>query len=97
MVPTFYFSYKNNAQRASNIFLDLPVSAMDAAVYSVEYLIRNGVNHTSPVSTSLSWYQYFVIDIMVFISVIIALTTLVLYKSIKYLKKIINLKDKKLK
>lgn len=83
-------SYKNNAQRASNIFKDLPVSAMDTAVHSVEYLIRNGVNHTLPVSTSLSWYQYFVIDIVVFISVIIALTTFGLYKSIEYFKKIIT-------
>ncbi|KAF0756362.1 UDP-glucuronosyltransferase 1-5-like [Aphis craccivora] len=87
---TFYFSYKNNAQRASNIFVDLPVSAMDTAVHSVEYLIRNGVNHTLPVSTSLNWYQYFVIDIVVFISVIIALTTFGLYKSIEYFKKIIT-------
>jgi len=94
---TFYFSYKNNAQRVSNIFLDLSVSAMDAAVFSVEYLIRNGINHNLPVSTSLSWYQYFVIDIVIFIGAIIALTTFILYKSINYLRKMINLNDKKLK
>ncbi|XP_026810106.1 UDP-glucuronosyltransferase 1-6-like [Rhopalosiphum maidis] len=93
----FNISYKNNAQRVSNIFLDLPVSAMDSAVYSVEYLIRNDINHNLPVSTSLSWYQYFVIDIVILIGAIIALTTFILYKSIDYLRKIINLNDKKSK
>lgn len=90
-------SYKKNAKRASNIFLDLPVSAMDTAVHSVEYLIRNGVDDKLPVSTSLSRYQYFLIDVVFLISAIIALTTFILYKSIKYIRKIINLKNKKSK
>ncbi|XP_025206767.1 UDP-glucuronosyltransferase 1-3-like [Melanaphis sacchari] len=90
-------SYKNNAQRASNIFLDIPVSAMDTAVYSVEYLIRNGVDHNAAMSMSLSWYQYFVTDVMIFIGANLALITFILYKSIGYLRKIINVKDKKSK
>ncbi|KAL4121567.1 hypothetical protein QTP88_014054 [Uroleucon formosanum] len=91
-------SYKKNAQTASNIFLDVPVSAMDTAVHSVEYLIRNGAaDYTLPASTSLNQYQYFLIDVVVLIVTVIALTALILFKSIGYLSKIINLKDKKSK
>lgn len=94
----FYFSYKNNAQTASNVFLDIPVSAMDTAVHSVEYLIRNGVaDYELPASTSLSRYQYFLIDVLVLIGAVVALTALILYKSIRCLKKKMNLKDKKSK
>ncbi|XP_060863322.1 LOW QUALITY PROTEIN: UDP-glycosyltransferase UGT4-like [Metopolophium dirhodum] len=92
-------SYKKNAQTAySNIFLDLPVSAMDTAVHSVEHLIQNGVaDYNLPTSTSMSRYQYFLIDIMVLIGAIVALTASILYEPIGYLWKIINLKDKKSK
>ncbi|XP_029344441.1 UDP-glucuronosyltransferase 2B15-like [Acyrthosiphon pisum] len=91
-------SYKKNAQTASNIFLDLPVSAIDTALHSVEYLIRNGVaDYKVPVSTILSRYQYYLNDVVVLIGAVVALTALILYKSIGYLRKIINLKDKKSK
>ncbi|XP_022171395.1 UDP-glucuronosyltransferase 1-3-like [Myzus persicae] len=83
-------SYKENAHTASNIFLDLPVSAMDTAVHSIEYLIRNGVaDYKLPASMSLNRYQYFLVDMAVSIGAILALTTLILYKSIEYLRKII--------
>jgi len=71
---------------------------MDTAVHSVEYLIRNGVaDYKLPPSTSLNRYQYFLIDVVILIGAVVALTALILYKSIGYLRKIINLKEKKSK
>ncbi|XP_022171389.1 UDP-glucuronosyltransferase 2B30-like [Myzus persicae] len=91
-------NYKKNAQTASSIFLDLPNSAMDTAVHSVEYLIRNGVaDYKLPASMSLNRYEYFLVDVAVSIGVVVSLTVLILYKSIYYLRNITNLKDKKSK
>lgn len=78
-------SYKENAQRVSEIFLDLPMSALNTAVYWVEYVSRHGV-HSKPLTIhGLSWYQYFGLDVTILIVTELVLIALFVYTSVKYL------------
>lgn len=81
----YFFSYQKNAERASKIFSDLPMSALNSAVYWIEYIIRHR-RDSNPIKTyGLRWYQYFLIDVVTVIFVVLVLVALFLYKSIKYL------------
>lgn len=52
------------------------MSAMETAVYWIEYVIRHkGAPHLRPYSVNLTWYQYYMYDIM-FISIILVLIVL---------------------
>ncbi|XP_034948011.1 uncharacterized protein [Chelonus insularis] len=55
-------SFKENSERLSKLFLDRPMSAMDTAIYWVEYVARHGSILKSP-ATELSWWQYYLIDV----------------------------------
>lgn len=52
--------------RLSSISKDKPMSSVDTAIWWVEYVIRHkGAPHLRPASIDLTWYQYFMIDILV--------------------------------
>jgi len=64
----------------STIFHDRPMSALDTAVYWVEYVIRHkGAHHLRTAAVKLKWYQYLLIDVILFI-----ITTLLLIMYICY-------------
>ncbi|VEN63192.1 unnamed protein product [Callosobruchus maculatus] len=55
--------YKENAKRRSAIFHDRPVKPMDLATYWIEYVIRHkGAEHLRVAGNKLPWYQYFSLD-----------------------------------
>lgn len=50
------------------------MSALDTAVYWVEYVIRHkGAYHLRSAAVDLSWYQYYLLDVIVFILSVILL------------------------
>lgn len=51
---------------------DKPMSPKEAVNYWVEYVIRHkGAPHLRVASLSLEWYQYLLIDVVLFISAVI--------------------------
>ncbi|XP_075220411.1 UDP-glycosyltransferase UGT5-like isoform X2 [Lycorma delicatula] len=67
-------SYKENMMRLSSITKDKPMSAVDTAVWWVEYVLRHkGASHLRPAILDLPWHQYFMIDILVFVLTILFL------------------------
>nr|CAD7200640.1 unnamed protein product [Timema douglasi] len=57
--------YKTNAQEASRLFRDQPETPLERAVYWTEYVIRHkGATHLRSASLTLSWYQYYLLDIL---------------------------------
>lgn len=85
----YTYSFKENARKASNIYLDLPESALHTAVYWVEYVIRNEHDYKSLQNYGLSWYQYLIIDVIIFIFIVLILTPLFLFNVILYLSKLL--------
>ncbi|KAE9530950.1 hypothetical protein AGLY_011412 [Aphis glycines] len=76
--------YMKNAKIASQRFKDRPMSPEQSVVYWTEYVIRHtGASHLKSHGHNLSWYQYFLLDIiavlLTFISLYYTFTTMVLY------------------
>lgn len=72
--------YKENAETASKIFKDRPMSQAESVVYWTEYVLRhNGAPHLKSQAFKLRWYQYYLLDVLVvaivFISVVIFITS----------------------
>lgn len=64
----------------SSIFHDRPMSAIDTAVYWVEYVIRHkGAHHLHSPAVDLKWYQYYLLDIVAFFTSVILLLILFFY------------------
>lgn len=65
-------SYQENIKRLSELHRDRPVSAMDTAIFWIEYVIRHkGAAHLRSVGFSLPWYSYFSLDVAAFFMVLI--------------------------
>lgn len=63
-----YFRFTENAKRMSSIFHDRPISTLDKAVYWVEYVIRHkGAHHLRSPAVDLTWYQYYLLDVIALI------------------------------
>lgn len=67
--------YTAKMKRASHIFRDRPESPLEKAVYWVEYIIRHkGADHLKSAGVNLSWFSYFLLDIIgVFIILLVLL------------------------
>lgn len=57
------------------------MKALDKAVYWVEYVIRHkGAHHLRTAAVELEWYQYYSLDVIVFL-----ISIIMLFISISYL------------
>ncbi|KAH8320698.1 hypothetical protein KR067_007249, partial [Drosophila pandora] len=73
--PTF----RNNMKKASKVFRDRPLSAMDTAMYWIDYVIEHrGAPHLVSVGVELPWYQFYLLDVIGLALAIILLPILVL-------------------
>ncbi|XP_022164544.1 UDP-glucuronosyltransferase 2B2-like [Myzus persicae] len=82
--------YMENAKIASDIFKDRPMSPEQSILYWTEYVIRHkGAPHLMPHSLNLSWYQYFLLDVVAMMIVFICISLLMMYILIKHFHKYI--------
>ncbi|XP_022164543.1 UDP-glucuronosyltransferase 2B2-like [Myzus persicae] len=92
--------YKRNAEIASDIFKNRPMSPEQSVLYWTEYVIRHkGAPHLKTHSLNLTWYQYLLLDIIAVIIVFICICLFLLYLLIKMfhkhiLKNVLNTKAK---
>lgn len=65
---------------------DQPIAPIDSAIYWVEYVVRHkGAHHFRSAALDLTWYQYYMLDVLLFL---FASTTAVLYALVKLCKKV---------
>lgn len=58
-------SYKSSMQRLSSIHRDQPARPLDTAVYWVEFVMRHGgAKHLRLASHDLNWFQYYSLDVI---------------------------------
>lgn len=84
----------------SAIFKDRPMSALDTAVYWVEYVIRHrGAHHLRSAAVDLPWYQFYLLDVIAFIMfVIVSFVFVCSYIIIRMMRLMFNLlKSNKIK
>jgi len=69
----------------SSIFHDRPMTTLDKAIYWVEYVIRHkGAHHLRSAAVDLTWYQYFSLDVMAFISLLSILLAVISFFCTKW-------------
>ena len=76
----YCYSYRENAQRLSRIYRDQPLTPLDQAVYWTEYVIRHkGAPHLRSAVLDLTWYQYFLLDVIVVLALAVGSVVLILF------------------
>ncbi|KAK0175099.1 hypothetical protein PV327_008879 [Microctonus hyperodae] len=56
------------AKYHSKRFLDRPLSAIDTAIYWIEYAIRNGPGSLRSPAVDMSWWQVALLDVYAFLT-----------------------------
>ncbi|XP_050682126.1 UDP-glycosyltransferase UGT5-like isoform X2 [Leptidea sinapis] len=94
-------AYKKKAEEVSRRYLDRPMSALDTAVFWLEYVIRNnGAPYMKSPALELNWWAYTMLDVYIFLAVTLTLTMFVIIKILIFVKMILmtqksNIKSKK--
>lgn len=79
-----FFTFSENIQKLSNLFLDRPMSALNTSVYWVEYVAKHKNILQSP-ALDLYWWQLCLLDVYAFI---LAVIITVLYIALFILRKL---------
>ncbi|XP_055838430.1 UDP-glycosyltransferase UGT5-like [Episyrphus balteatus] len=88
--------YRENMKRISEIFRDRPMNARDTAMYWIEYIIRHkGAPHIRSAGLDLSWYQFYLLDVMAFGVLVVSSIIGVVYILIRSLVRRKKIKVKK--
>ena len=87
--------YQASVTKLSDLIMDQPQHSLDQAVWWLEYLLRHPHNpNMKPITHSLYWFQYFLLDVTVAILFIIVITTFLVTKSVSYFLKLCSRKSK---
>ncbi|XP_025419747.1 UDP-glucuronosyltransferase 2B7-like [Sipha flava] len=72
--------------KASSILRDDPIPVLEKAVFWVEYVIRHkGAPHLRTAANDLYWFQYYLLDVIAAISLLLAFVLYLNYKFFSYL------------
>ncbi|KAH8357217.1 hypothetical protein KR084_010041, partial [Drosophila pseudotakahashii] len=86
--------YKENMDKASRIFRDRPLGAMDTAVYWIDYVVEHrGASHMVAAGVHLPWFQFYLLDVSAIILIIALLPLFTLYAIYRKVKSLQSGKD----
>jgi len=84
----YVYRYGKNAKIASERFKDRPMSPADSVVYWTEYVLRhNGAPHLKSHALNLTWYQYFLVDVIITLLFIALIILFIIYYLLKTIYK----------
>ncbi|CAI6347273.1 unnamed protein product [Macrosiphum euphorbiae] len=83
--------YQKNAKIASERFKDRPMSPAESVVYWTEYVLRhNGAPNLKSHALDLTWYQYYLVDVICTLLFIAFVILFIIYYGLKIIFKHIN-------
>jgi len=72
---------KASVERQHRLFMDRPMSAQDTAVWWIEHAMRHGGGkHLRPASLDLTFVQYYLLDVIGFILIILVISLVIFLK-----------------
>lgn len=78
--------YKQKIREVNKIIHDQPMNSLERAVWWIEYVIRHkGAPYFRNRVVDMPWYEYFLLDVIGFVLLVICIVVMVLYKSAKAL------------
>ncbi|PSN31187.1 hypothetical protein C0J52_27107 [Blattella germanica] len=91
--------YKKSMLKMSTLSMDEPETPIERLIWWTEYVVRHkGTTHMRSAALDLEWYQYLLLDIVVFLLLIFLIIIFILYHSLrliyKYLLKVTAMKSK---
>ena len=70
----FLCSFKANATRVSRLLKDRRRTPLQETADWIEYVLRHGgARHLRPEVSNITWYQYYLLDVALFLAVILVL------------------------
>ncbi|CAH1710816.1 unnamed protein product [Aphis gossypii] len=76
--------YQKNAKSVSERFKDRPMSPAESVVYWTEYVLRhNGAPHLKSQALNLTWYQYYLVDVIITFLFLIFVVLFITYYCLK--------------
>ncbi|XP_046745421.1 UDP-glucosyltransferase 2-like [Diprion similis] len=89
--------YQSNSMRTARLFKDRPLSPLDEAIFWVEYVIRNGGEPLKSSGRHLNWFQYYLLDVFLFLLNVAAIVLAIAYMIVrKTLSAIVGTKSHKI-
>ncbi|XP_007896395.1 2-hydroxyacylsphingosine 1-beta-galactosyltransferase [Callorhinchus milii] len=83
---TTHSRYKKQALHLSKLHRDQPLHPVNRTIYWIEYVLRHhGANHLRPALYDISFYQYYLLDVLALVTLGVALTC---YCSLKLVRKL---------
>ena len=75
-------SYRDNARKFGSLLTDQMTNPLERAVWHIEHLMRHpGLQrHIHPPVHNLSWYQYFLLDVLAFLTSFLLIFVFIFYK-----------------
>uniref|UniRef100_A0AAY4DSI5 UDP-glucuronosyltransferase n=1 Tax=Denticeps clupeoides TaxID=299321 RepID=A0AAY4DSI5_9TELE len=74
-------SYKKNMMAISELHHDQPTKPLDRAAFWIEFVMRNkGAKHLRVQAHNLTWYQYYCLDVAVFLLAVVGLIVFLMVK-----------------
>ena len=71
--------------RISQLMKDSPRTPPEKAGDWIEHVLRHGAEHLRGQAYNISWYQYYLLDVMAFLGAIVTLVTMVIKLTCKCL------------
>lgn len=79
--------YMQNAKIASDRFKDRPMSPAQTVDYWTRYVVRHkGAPHLKSHALNLSWYEYFLLDVIVAALLVVLLIFYIIFKVLQFIK-----------
>lgn len=84
-------SYTRKAFEYSRVFRERPLSAMDTAIFWIEYVIKfRGAPHLKSSGLDLPWYSYLLLDVIAVVILVISVVIIVVWLIVRRLSVIIR-------
>nr|XP_023020194.1 UDP-glucuronosyltransferase 1-3-like [Leptinotarsa decemlineata] len=81
--------YKKQIKKAKSILLDEPLVGVEKAVWWIEYVLRHkGAPHLRSEAADMSFFEYFMVDVLAFLSICVLLASFIFIYSMRVLVKL---------
>ena len=82
----FFFRFKAKAMHISSLLKDRRRTPLQETCDWIEYVLRHGgARHLRPQVFNIPWYQYYLLDVMAFLVVLVALVVMVIWMTCRCL------------
>ena len=76
-------TYQQNVKKASAILRDYPMNPRQTAAYWIEHVLKFGSYHLHSKAGHLAWYEYFMVDVLLFTGIICVIVFLLLFALVR--------------